>query len=228
VIFGLGAGEALKALLGAPRPNLLKCFVFEDDPAIWSAALRAADLREIFADERLFFIIAPEALRAEIQRDAERLVELGLWREALYVFHRGEREGRSEWCQETVSQINKILFIIFRALGNSVEDTLWGFYQMVENLPALRHSFDLKELAGRFAGWPAIVVGAGPSLDKNFSLLHEVKDRAVLIATDAILKRMLAEGVRPHAVVCLEREEANYTKYFKGLRRTSPTSSSFP
>ncbi|HQH78384.1 MAG TPA: DUF115 domain-containing protein [Synergistaceae bacterium] len=217
VVLGLGTGRALKALLGRPRPNLLKCFVFEDDPAVWDAALRATDLRDLFADERISFFGASEDFQGEIKRETGSLVHMGLWREAFYVFHKGEREARPEGVRETISQINKTLFLAFRALGNSAEDTLWGFYQMVGNLPAMRHSFDIGELGDRFAGWPAILVGAGPSLDKNFSLLHEVKDRAVLIATDAIFKKMLAEGVRPHVVACLEREEMNYTKYFQGI-----------
>ena len=44
---------------------------------------------------------------------------------------------------------------------------------------------------------PAIVVAAGPSLDKNIKELKKAKGRAFIIAVDTAIKPLLKEGIRP-------------------------------
>ncbi|MDE3047390.1 MAG: DUF115 domain-containing protein [Verrucomicrobiota bacterium] len=51
------------------------------------------------------------------------------------------------------------------------------------------------ELAGAFAGIPAIVVGAGPSLEKNGHLLRSFEDKALIFAGGSALH---AVDVKPH------------------------------
>ena len=63
---------------------------------------------------------------------------------------------------------------------------------------------------------PGIVVGAGPSLDKNICFLRQAKDKAVLIASDAALKPLLAHDISPSFVACLDPQE-EITKFFTGV-----------
>lgn len=82
----------------------------------------------------------------------------------------------------------------------------------LRNLPHLAHARDVRHAVGRHAGRPAIVAGAGPSLDRNLAELTAIdgwRDRAVVIAVDTALKPMLAAGVTPHAVVAVDPGEAN-------------------
>ena len=61
-----------------------------------------------------------------------------------------------------------------------------------------------------FKGHPAIIVSAGPSLEKNIHLLREAKGKAVIIAVDAVLPTLVPAGVIPDIVVVLE---ANRTQF---------------
>ncbi|OAN49306.1 hypothetical protein A6A04_04110 [Paramagnetospirillum marisnigri] len=45
---------------------------------------------------------------------------------------------------------------------------------------------------------PAIVVGAGPSLDAAIEAIRAVQDRAVIITSSSALKVLLSNGIRPH------------------------------
>ena len=45
--------------------------------------------------------------------------------------------------------------------------------------------------------WPAIVVGAGPSLDGDIERIRALRDRAVIISASSALKVLLEHGIRP-------------------------------
>ncbi len=48
---------------------------------------------------------------------------------------------------------------------------------------------------------PAILVSAGPSLSKNIELLKQAKGHAFILSVDTALRKLLAEGVEPDAVI---------------------------
>ncbi len=57
-------------------------------------------------------------------------------------------------------------------------------------------------------------MGAGPSLDKNVTLLKEVKDRAVIIAVDRTLGLLLPLGITPHLVPSIDYSKINYDEKY--------------
>ncbi len=67
---------------------------------------------------------------------------------------------------------------------------------------ASRPSFGALE--GSFEGKPAVIVAAGPSLDKQLPLLREYQDRVVIISIGQTVKALAAAGIRPHLVHILE------------------------
>jgi SAM-dependent methyltransferase len=79
----------------------------------------------------------------------------------------------------------------------------------LKNLPAIAAEGDVAALKGAFAGVPAIVVAAGPSLDKNLAMLKAMNGRALVITVDTALRPLLAAGVRPHLVVAVDPSELN-------------------
>ncbi len=84
------------------------------------------------------------------------------------------------------------------------------------NAPAIERNPGVGALRNRFRGVPAIVVGAGPSLDKNIRLLNKARDRAVIVASDAALKPLRAHGITPTFVACLDPQD-EITKFFKDV-----------
>src|SRR6476659_8277570 len=77
------------------------------------------------------------------------------------------------------------------------------------NLPVIASEADAAALCDVFTNVPAVVVGAGPSLDANLSALYDLQDRALLIAVDTAVRPLLAAGIRPHVVVSVDPSEAN-------------------
>jgi hypothetical protein len=64
--------------------------------------------------------------------------------------------------------------------------------------------------AGMFSGRPAVIVSAGPSLDKNIHELRGCEDRVLILSTDTALKPLLAAGIDPHFVLTGDPSHANY------------------
>ena len=62
-------------------------------------------------------------------------------------------------------------------------------------------------LKNKFRDLPCIVVGAGPSLDKNIRFLHRAQNKAIIISCDAALKPLMSHGIIPDFVVCLDPQE---------------------
>jgi len=77
-------------------------------------------------------------------------------------------------------------------------------------------------LKNKFRGVPGVVIGAGPSLDKNIRHLAEAQDKAVFIASDAALKPLLANRITPQIVACLDPQE-DIARFFAGVPSRSMT-----
>lgn len=80
----------------------------------------------------------------------------------------------------------------------------------------------VRVLKNKFKGTPCIVIGAGPSLDKNIRYLPQAREKAVLIAGDAALKPLIQHGVVPAFVVCLDPQE-DIGKFLTGFSHRGMT-----
>ncbi len=90
------------------------------------------------------------------------------------------------------------------------------------NLPVIQRNPPVAKLARKFKKTPAILIGAGPSLDKNIHYLKEVSDKAVILASDAAYKPLVHHGILPSMTVCLDPQE-EITKFFTGVTHRDVT-----
>lgn len=87
---------------------------------------------------------------------------------------------------------------------------------IAENLPAILSSGPLAQLAGAARGVPGILVGAGPSLDRNVRALKAAKGRSVIVAVDTAYRTLKISGVIPDFVVAIDATEENAND-FRGV-----------
>ena len=71
-------------------------------------------------------------------------------------------------------------------------------------------------LRNLFRDVPAVIVSAGPSLEKNFHLLQEVKGKGVVIGADTVLRLLVPNGIVPDFTITADPQETTYRK-FKGI-----------
>jgi hypothetical protein len=77
------------------------------------------------------------------------------------------------------------------------------------NLWRLEAIDDVRNLAGSERGRAAMVVAAGPSLDRQLPEIARARESAVLVAVDTALRPLLAAGLDPDFVVAVDLSETN-------------------
>ncbi|MBL4810189.1 MAG: motility associated factor glycosyltransferase family protein [Phycisphaerales bacterium] len=67
-------------------------------------------------------------------------------------------------------------------------------------------------------GRTAILISAGPSLQRNLHLLQDpsIRERAVIIAVQTMLKPLLEQGIKPHFITALDHHEIS-KRFYEGL-----------
>ncbi len=199
-IVGVGSG----ALLDAVFARGLRALVLEFDLELAAVWLARHTWSEPIAANRLRVIVGPDyvgaAAAARFLEGVERLPVI-----AHPVLVR-------EYPDDMAAARHALDRVVRDALANAnarerFEDL--ALINTLSNLPALAAGADAASLFGRFPGFPAVVIGAGPSLDENLAALREVQDRALVIAADTALLPCLKAGVVPQLVVALDPSAFN-------------------
>ncbi|MDR3254732.1 MAG: DUF115 domain-containing protein [Synergistaceae bacterium] len=133
---------------------------------------------------------------------------------SLVSVHAGEFEAMERAFAVIAKDVREWAVIRVQQVGNSAEDTMIGIRQMSIMAPWIGYGYQYTSLMEKFTGRPFVVVSAGPSLDKNFMLLKDIQDKCVIMATDAVLDKLLRNGITPHIVCCLERGIQTYNAYY--------------
>ncbi len=96
------------------------------------------------------------------------------------------------------------------------------FHNFVRNTQHLPHMFYANGLRGAFQGVPAIVCGAGPSLQNAISLLKELDGRALIIAGGSTLAALSAAGVEPHFGMAVDPNEEEMRRFEQSFCNECP------
>jgi hypothetical protein len=84
------------------------------------------------------------------------------------------------------------------------------------NLAEITRRPSISALRGALQGLPAVVVSAGPSLDKNIAVLKELAGKVVIVAINQTVAGLRRAGIRADLVVAVEPLNVSY--HFDGTR----------
>lgn len=84
-----------------------------------------------------------------------------------------------------------------------------NFYQNMLSLPG---SYLGNKSFGAFRHVPAIICGAGPSLEKNLALLGTLQDKALIFAGGSALNALNAAGIQPHLGAGIDPNPAQFER----------------
>lgn len=101
-----------------------------------------------------------------------------------------------------------------RSVTSRRSATTW-LRNLADNLPVLATLQPLDLLAGRFAGRPGIVIGAGPSLDNCLADLRALQGRVVICAASTALPTLACGGIVPEFVIVIEANDLRC--HFEGV-----------
>ncbi len=195
--FGLGAGTYYRAAKKWLREGPNRYLVFlEDHMPVVDHFLRTELATEVLSDRRVRIALVGESAEGDelLQQTVEYFARLPCTVAALSRYARERAEFAVRLAETIYTMAHTAEVTAFHSL-----DANYSFYQLFYPMVhALAGSFHGSSLFGRFKGIPAIISGAGPSLDAQLPLLKELEDRALIFAGGSGFTALTRAGNRPH------------------------------
>lgn len=208
ILLGFGLGYMLDALLERYTGPDNHCFVVESNPAILKAAFASRDLRKVLSLPHLHF--AWPAAGPGLAAQWRSFFDPVRAQKSAFIHHPSSVALNPAYYESAVELIQSQTFQIFTDINTLVGKSQAFLDNFVQNLPHAMRAPGVAAFAGRFSGIPAVLVSAGPSLDKNIHELRLCADRLLILSTDTALKPLLAAGVEPHFVLTGDPSYENY------------------
>jgi hypothetical protein len=214
-LVGTRAGRAIDAV-GASHPDS-RIVAIEPDPAHALVLLSRRDWREPIRSGRLTILIGPDYPGASTSaRRLDVTTPPPVVTDPLLAEHRS-----------TATTAAAAVLARMFAEARANEDARRAFApryleQTLQNLPAIAREGNVAALDNHFAGTPAVIVGAGPSLDENAADLKRLHSRALVIASDTALAPLETAGIDVPLVVAVDPSEWN-ARHLAAPRRVDGT-----
>lgn len=144
-----------------------------------------------------------------------------LWREFVLPFaaknyHISCSKTYAETHADIFRQLSSTLNFWMNTDGQAIGEYLtYGasfFLNYYQNLFLLPQSYQASGLFGKFTGIPAIICGAGPSLDKNLSIVETLGNNAVIFAGGTAMNAVNSNGFCPHFGVGIDPNPAQWSR----------------
>ncbi len=214
LVLGFGLGYHLEVLLERSSPEA-EVVVLEKDPAMLRVAAELRDLRGVFSDRRLTWVVGRERKEAY---QILRLRQQSLMSTALKIVVHTPSTALAPggYYQEVRKAIQDFMLSGKITMRTNFNLARRSVRNEMENLPLYVGSPSLAELRDVYQGRPGIVVSAGPSLQKNIDQLAGARGRAVLVSCDVVLKPLLERGIVPDFTAIVDFQ-GQTKKFFETL-----------
>lgn len=225
-VYGIGLGYYYEALKEWLRSNSSRFLVFiEDDLCVIKRFLETEIASEMLKDTQVilqYFETPGEKGWGKFRRNFE-------W------FFSGF--GQSKTCYEALDLYKKTKehmyhlvkqqMIINQVDCQCILEELFLYQELVSrnfyhNLPYLADSGIAKKLEGHFFDIPVLVCGAGPSLNKHFDLLKELRNKVIIFGSGTAMNILTKNGIMPHFGYCVDPYDIQESRSMTNLAYEVP------
>ncbi len=216
-VFGLSDGRYIQKLLDkSDKTN--QFIIYEPDISFFHLACCSFDLSNLIASERVFLYV-PDLIgniNTIIFRAINYLNRTIIEMCILPGYDILYQEQYAEFEDAIFSGVREAVMIKHTKVGMGRKNPQHLLYHM-KNI--VFHS-DCEQLRRKLCEYdltniPAIIVSAGPSLDKNVHELKKAQGRSFIIVVDAALRTVIKAGIRPNLVYSLDYKVPDY--FFEGI-----------
>lgn len=214
-VMGFGAGYHCEAFAGR-LGDMGAIVCFEPDVSLLRSVLERVDHSGWIEKSNFRLLTDPDdgaAITAGI-RGVEGVLSLGVQ----IVEHPASRPRLGELSTRFGERFANAMKSMRTSVMTTLVRSQSTLRNMVMNADYYASTGGVDSLAGAASGRPAIVVSAGPSLERNIEQLKDpaVREHAVVIAVQTMLKPMLRRGIKPHFVCALDYHELS-RRFYEGL-----------
>ena len=205
-IFGIGAGY----LINAVKKLNVNIAVIEPSIKFFNLLIDNFKLDKILEDNITFFIGGDDI------EDIEKFISIANTKKVKFFITRSYANLFNE---EALFYQQKVLSIVDKKIINintiSRFDKLWA-YNIASNVAKISTHYGANKFFDKYKNIPAVIVSAGPSLEKNIRKLREMKNKALIIAVDTAMKPLFSHNISPHFVITIDPQKKN-SKYFRNV-----------
>jgi hypothetical protein len=216
LVYGFALGYHVESILKR-LPKGGRVLVVDPQISIFRLAMETRDLTGLFNNPDIFWAIGEKEYDVPGRfGNVFRVVSL---EGVAIVTHNPTVKLCGEYFNELDQHCRKWLVAVGGNFLTNVSAVRTYLSNALDNILSIVDHPPVQSLFGRFKGVPAVVVSAGPSLDRNIDLLRVLENHAVLICVDTSLGPLHRAGVRPHLVLAGDSSEANF-RHMQGLGHT--------
>ena len=201
-IFGMSNCDCIKEFLDNNKES--KCIVYEPKKSIFMSVMQNIDIRDLLENKRLKIVVgeinkdlfngyvAQTALPNSIKTN--KYFALPIYEKIFEQEYHDFLEIIQERYYDLEIQINTVLVDGQKMCKNEIFNMRY--------LPGCKSVVELFDTAPKDI--PAIIVSAGPSLEKNVDLLKEAKGKALIICVDTAIPKVVSRGIEPDMIITVD------------------------
>ncbi len=213
VLFGFGLGYFAEEILERfEKGHIL--LVYDAKPEIFKLALRVKDFTEMLSSEKVKIVLGADADNFSVIHSHHHLLVNGkFW----VVEHKPSKKLNPQAYENFHKRLNEETSLSDIGVATNIRRGKEFMDACLLNLHSIIRKPGVEGLKDIFKGCTAIVVSAGPSLDKNIHLLKKVKGKAVIVATGGALPTLLSCDVIPDFIAEVDPVMENIEDKFEGI-----------
>lgn len=203
-MYGLGNGLYARKFIRSAREDC-RMIIQEPSYKILKTVLEKFDITDVLADDRIRLVFWPLYSNGTVMsyyQDVMEYTDVYSYKGSVYLnYPELFPQGAADYAKGLLRARD------FAGANQLVTERFGGYFtrNTFNNFAFLRESMDIVKLAELVpAGIPAIVVAAGPSLDKNIREIAKAKGKCIIISTDTALKPLSLAGIVPDIAAIMD------------------------
>lgn len=218
LVWGVGLGYIYDALLSWLKQDQKRALVFvEPNPEVIHRLFETERGKRILFDKQVW-LYQCDAKGSQIDDIVQAFIDKRCYMAVLPAY--------SQFLNEDVKcfQSRFSYFFGMRSSINSEHKFMGSafFRNFFKDLFLLPQSKFAEKMKGSFAGVPAIIVGAGPSLAKQLPLLKKLQNKALIFAGGTAVNALDTANIIPHFGVGLDPNPTHFTRLIMNRAYETP------
>lgn len=203
VFMGLGNGIIPLEILGKLNKEAA-LIIYEPSKELFSYVMKHFDLTELLGDERVAVFV--EGINEELLENNLGFHLTNMNVGVTILEHHPKYKDLFPAEKEKLDKVFKdCRDVAITNLSTVIEHSKLMTQNAILNLRILLKSKIASDFLDKFPkDLPIIIVSGGPSLDKNYKVLKQINNNAVIVAMDRTAKFLLNHGIRPNMFCSLD------------------------
>lgn len=217
-VYGLGGGQVYEALRGWLKESPYhQVVILEPDLRVIKKMLDTDICTDILFDRQCWLFFLDQGTNA-----IEHVTTLFVMQPWALIVPPSYEQRDSTQLKHLRAQLAFLSNLKYQALFEYIRSGYGFFQNFFRNMLQLPNAKAASEMYGRFHNIPAIICGAGPSLQKNLHLLEGLKDRAIIFAGGTAMNAVNADGFVPHFGVGIDPNTDQFTRLITNIAFETP------